>query len=234
MTQMLREMRRSMLDEDEDKENGFGAAAMTDTADVELGGALSRVGRHRPDRQLCSRRSNARSSPAGQDAVIAGGEGERKPVGATELPDADARHRSAMLLTEVTTSAPVSSEFGWRQDPLTGHATFHHGVDIAVAYGQRRQGCGRWHGVVCRRPERLRQHGGHRSRRRPPDAVRSPVAGTRSRRRRRELKDRCSGSPAIPAAAPGRISISRCWSTGGPWIPSAAQNKAMRSNSFLE
>ena len=44
MTQMLREMRRSMLDDDEDKENGFGAAAMTDTADVELGGALSRSG----------------------------------------------------------------------------------------------------------------------------------------------------------------------------------------------
>jgi murein DD-endopeptidase MepM/ murein hydrolase activator NlpD len=29
----------------------------------------------------------------------------------------------------------VSSKFGWRQDPLTGQATFHHGVDIAVAYG---------------------------------------------------------------------------------------------------
>src|SRR6476660_1407778 len=44
MTQMLREMRRSMLDDEEAKENGFGAEAMTDTADVELGAALSRSG----------------------------------------------------------------------------------------------------------------------------------------------------------------------------------------------
>src|SRR5262245_30037293 len=43
MTQMLREMRRSMLDEEE-QDNGLGAGALTDTADVELGRALSRAG----------------------------------------------------------------------------------------------------------------------------------------------------------------------------------------------
>ena len=37
MTQMLREMRRSMLDDEEDKENWLGAGAMTDTVDIELG-----------------------------------------------------------------------------------------------------------------------------------------------------------------------------------------------------
>src|SRR5262245_48359508 len=44
MTQMLREMRRSMLDDEEQKETGFGAEAMTDIADVELASALSRAG----------------------------------------------------------------------------------------------------------------------------------------------------------------------------------------------
>jgi murein DD-endopeptidase MepM/ murein hydrolase activator NlpD len=39
-------------------------------------------------------------------------------------------------LSDVTAAAPVSSKFGWRRDPLTGEATFHNGVDIAVAYGR--------------------------------------------------------------------------------------------------
>jgi murein DD-endopeptidase MepM/ murein hydrolase activator NlpD len=43
MTQMLREMRKSMLTEEE-AGSGYGAAAMTDTIDVELGSALSRTG----------------------------------------------------------------------------------------------------------------------------------------------------------------------------------------------
>jgi len=46
MTQMLREMRRSMLSEDTEEEGGggLGRDTMTDTIDVELGSALSRVG----------------------------------------------------------------------------------------------------------------------------------------------------------------------------------------------
>src|SRR3954454_22297487 len=42
-TQMLREMRRSMLD-DEDEQSGLGAGPLADTADVEFGRALSRMG----------------------------------------------------------------------------------------------------------------------------------------------------------------------------------------------
>src|SRR5215467_13827238 len=45
MTQMLREMRKSLLaDDEEEKQNGFGLETMTDAADVELGSALSRTG----------------------------------------------------------------------------------------------------------------------------------------------------------------------------------------------
>ena len=43
MTQMLREMRRTML-EDPSHDPGLGNEAMTDTLDIELGQALSRVG----------------------------------------------------------------------------------------------------------------------------------------------------------------------------------------------
>jgi murein DD-endopeptidase MepM/ murein hydrolase activator NlpD len=131
MTQMLREMRRSMLDDDEDKENGFGAAAMTDTADVELGGALSRSGGigltdnllKAFERQITGVQDPHPAAAKEQETVAR--PSSDQPPGAGPL-----------ILNEVTASAPVSSKFGWRQDPLTGHATFHHGVDIAVAYGQ--------------------------------------------------------------------------------------------------
>jgi murein DD-endopeptidase MepM/ murein hydrolase activator NlpD len=130
MTQMLREMRRSMLDDDEDKENGFGAAAMTDTADVELGGALSRSGGIGLTDSLLK----------AFERQITGVQDQNPPA---KEPETVARPSSGqtsgtgpVILSEVTTSAPVSSKFGWRQDPLTGHTTFHQGVDIAVAYGQ--------------------------------------------------------------------------------------------------
>src|SRR5215470_12967387 len=47
MSQMLRDMRRSMVSADEGSAyggGGFGADVMADTVDVELGRALSRVG----------------------------------------------------------------------------------------------------------------------------------------------------------------------------------------------
>ena len=52
MTQMLREMRRRCSTTRKTKENGFGAEAMTDTADVELGRGAEPSRRHRPDREL--------------------------------------------------------------------------------------------------------------------------------------------------------------------------------------
>jgi murein DD-endopeptidase MepM/ murein hydrolase activator NlpD len=130
MTQMLREMRRSLLDDDEEgKQNGLGVQTMTDTADVELGSALSRTGGigltnsllKAFERQITGQQGDDPSagvSPAGNSTGI--------PVLSTSAP---------ALLSDVTSAAPVSSRFGWRQDPLTGETTFHKGVDIAVAYG---------------------------------------------------------------------------------------------------
>ena len=143
MTQMLREMRRSMLDDDEAKENGFGAEAMTDTADVELGAALSRTGGIGLtesllkvfERQITGIQEAAGAGRAGQE----GQEGRERQESAGEAgvagQIADVSKSSARLLTDVTTSAPVSSKFGWRLDPLSGETKFHQGVDIAVAYG---------------------------------------------------------------------------------------------------
>jgi murein DD-endopeptidase MepM/ murein hydrolase activator NlpD len=135
MTQMLREMRRSMLDDEEAKENGFGAEALTDTADVEFGAALSRTGGIGLtdsllkvfERQITGIREAAAAGEAGRA-------GEASEAGVADQ-IAHASKSPARLLTDVTTSAPVSSKFGWRLDPLSGETRFHQGVDIAVAYG---------------------------------------------------------------------------------------------------
>ena len=183
MTQMLREMRRSMLDDDEDKENGFGAAAMTDTADVELGGALSRSGGigltdnllKAFERQITGVQDQHPAAAKEQETVAR--PSSDQPPGTGPL-----------ILSEVTASAPCQQQIWMAAGPVDRA----HNVSSRRRHrrGVRpgRQGCGRWRGFVCRRPERLRQHGGDRSRRRPPNAVRSPVAGTRSRRRRRERR----------------------------------------------
>jgi murein DD-endopeptidase MepM/ murein hydrolase activator NlpD len=141
MTQMLREMRRSMLDDEEAKENGFGAEALTDTADVELSAALSRTGGIGLtesllkvfERQITGIQEAAGAGRAGR----AGRAGGTRGAGEAGVPDqiAYASKSPARLLTDVTTSAPVSSKFGWRLDPLSGETRFHQGVDIAVAYG---------------------------------------------------------------------------------------------------
>ena len=44
MGQMLKEMRKSMLSEDENQEPGFGAANMTEMMDTALGAALTKAG----------------------------------------------------------------------------------------------------------------------------------------------------------------------------------------------
>ena len=138
MTQMLREMRRSMLDDSDEKENGFGAETMTDTADVELGAALSRTGGIGLTTSLLKAFESQidglrnRATPAETKSAL-----ETAVVDAVKaLPGSEAHRSAPVLLSDVTAVAPVSSKFGWRQDPLTGEARFHHGVDIAVAYGQ--------------------------------------------------------------------------------------------------
>lgn len=133
MTQMLREMRRSMLDET-DETDGFGASTLTDIGDVELGRALSRMGGmglgdglvKAFERQLGAQRETG-SESAGAAAAAAASIAAPREV--------DLANVSRQSL-DTASALPISSAFGWRQDPVTGVPTFHRGVDLAVAYGR--------------------------------------------------------------------------------------------------
>jgi len=129
MTQMLREMRRSMLDEDEESE-GFGSAALTDTGDVELGRALSATGGFGLTEALLSVFERQVVTPGAGDVQPC-----TQPVVAVPAPTESAP-------TSPVASAPVNSRFGWRRDPITGSPKFHNGVDIAAAYGSNVEAAG--------------------------------------------------------------------------------------------
>lgn len=139
MTQMLREMRRSMLD-DEDEQDGLGAGPLIDTGDIEFGNAMSRhggLGLADQMIQVFERQIAAltRGSAAGAETDGMPAIGHR-PVAAMPALGILPTAAPAVALSDITAAAPVSSGFGWRRDPMTGAARFHQGIDIAVAYGR--------------------------------------------------------------------------------------------------
>lgn len=122
LAQMMREMKQSMAPESED-EQGLGGSIMADTFTSELGLALSRAG------------------GVGLSKVLIDGFNKTLPVDASQATDAV---RAADVNTDiepiVAASRPVargvSSEFGWRTDPIDGRHKFHAGTDLRLAYGQ--------------------------------------------------------------------------------------------------
>jgi murein DD-endopeptidase MepM/ murein hydrolase activator NlpD len=141
MSQMLREMRKSMVTDEEDQDQGFGAANMTETVDAALGAALSRAGGFGLAKVLL--RGLDRQFPV----AAANGASEAAAPAATSLPAPEpvsAPIAAAAMPVEAAgpMTAPrghVSSAYGWRADPINGQARFHKGTDIALAYGHEVQ-----------------------------------------------------------------------------------------------
>jgi murein DD-endopeptidase MepM/ murein hydrolase activator NlpD len=158
MTQMLREMRKSMLS-DEESAGGLGASTMTDTIDVELGSALSRssgLGLSDMLIKAFDRRAAAQSplrestapavapaAPSPNPPVVSAAPGISAPAsfvapatGSIPAPSADPGNPSAASVGPVLPEGRVSSAYGWRADPFSGLTRFHSGTDVKMAYGQ--------------------------------------------------------------------------------------------------
>lgn len=134
LTQMLREMRRSMIDAADD-ETGFGVATLTDVGDVEFGRALSGQGG--------IGLTDALLRAFEQQLGVASHEGDAEAAASAAAPaTAPAVSRDQVRVADrdpfarVAGQGPVTSRFGWRDDPLHGARRFHQGIDIALAYGQ--------------------------------------------------------------------------------------------------
>jgi murein DD-endopeptidase MepM/ murein hydrolase activator NlpD len=137
MTQMLREMRKSMLTEDESGK-GFGATAMTDTVDVELGSELSRAGGFGLSDMLIKafdRQAAGRLRTANPSAPAAGA-ASPSPASVVATPASEPLTPAPATLPPVLPEGRVSSGYGWRADPFNGRARFHSGTDVKMAYGK--------------------------------------------------------------------------------------------------
>ena len=144
LSQMLHEMR---VLEGDDEESGFGSSIMGDTMRTELALALSRAG----GMGLAPALSEAfarieEAETAGtdkhghNDAVTLPTRTFPAGLPAMNLPVA------AEPISLTLPEAKVSSEFGWRRDPLNGQQRFHHGSDLRMADGQDVRSAG--NGVV--------------------------------------------------------------------------------------
>lgn len=122
LAQMLREMRES-LDSESDGED-LGGSMLTEAFTSELGLALSRSGGVGLSDFLVQ--SVTRRAAGGEAAFpVTGLEAVEAPG---LVPTEMASPRAAGPL--------VSSDFGWRSDPIHGQARFHAGQDIRSAYGE--------------------------------------------------------------------------------------------------
>jgi murein DD-endopeptidase MepM/ murein hydrolase activator NlpD len=128
--QMLRQMRQSMAMDEETQAGGFGADTMSQTVDLELSRQLSlRGGVGIADlimRQLAGQSAAAGAvAPAPAPETVAPATPQ-----APAPPEPPAQpHRGLPL------GGPITSGFGWREDPIEGNHRFHGGVDIRAAYG---------------------------------------------------------------------------------------------------
>jgi murein DD-endopeptidase MepM/ murein hydrolase activator NlpD len=146
MTQMLREMRRSMLDDEDSKEDSFGADVMTDTGDIEFAQQMTKSGGIGLtaallkvfEKQVSGEKSDDAKAPSAAAATaLSAMPSTATPITATPITAVETgKVASTISPAEVTSAAPISSGFGWRNDPITGAHKFHQGIDIAVAYGR--------------------------------------------------------------------------------------------------
>ena len=134
LTEMLRDVK---AEDDPDAESfGLGGSTMTDMMQGEFGQALSRGG-GLGLRQLIADSLMRRegSTPAIDPTGLVPTVLPASPV----VPASDApiaRVEAGGRATDIVAAGvPTTSRFGWRSDPFTGQATFHRGVDLALAYG---------------------------------------------------------------------------------------------------
>jgi murein DD-endopeptidase MepM/ murein hydrolase activator NlpD len=143
MLEMIKQMRRSLLDEDSEGE-GLGADTFSSTIDTELSRHLAQGGGLGLQTELLrawDRQAGtdvaALDRPGATSGIIASAVAVAAPASVIRpapaaLPGLDVDPEPALSLDM---DARVSSRFGWRRDPFAGQSRFHGGIDLAASYG---------------------------------------------------------------------------------------------------
>ncbi len=165
MLEMIKQMRQSLTDDGGGEREGLGNETYTSTIDSELAMHLAQAGGMGLSNMLVDAWDRQRSAvvpgtvgsvPAGAGAATAAAVAARpaavrpaavaQPTGLAAAPSAVSVSRTAAVPPEFVEAAGnsrlslemtgrVSSNYGWRSDPIRGHAKFHGGIDLAAKYG---------------------------------------------------------------------------------------------------
>ena len=154
MNQMVQQMRKSLLNEDESEGSGFGASTMRETFDTEFSGYLARAGgvgfgefmtrtlddRASAEAAAVAARSDVTSLAATSTAMhalpgAAAAMGVALPTAPVPVTGRSTDNTDVPASVELPLGNGVSSKFGWRSDPFTGASKFHRGVDLRATYG---------------------------------------------------------------------------------------------------
>lgn len=126
LTRMLRDMREAGR-WDDNESDGLGAAAFSETFDAELA-------RHLTSAQGLGLASQLTGSMEAQlDAHVAKSD-LPATVENTQVPSDGLRFG--------VNAGSITSQYGWRNDPIAGGQRFHRGIDIRAAYGDTVQSAG--------------------------------------------------------------------------------------------
>ena len=82
------------------------------------------------------RRSGAGIRGTCRAGGVAGARGGGGPCRHRQVPVGLRRRTGGAVGSVLPASRHISSAFGWRRDPFTQEARFHHGTDLRAAYGQ--------------------------------------------------------------------------------------------------
>jgi murein DD-endopeptidase MepM/ murein hydrolase activator NlpD len=142
LLQMVKQMRQSLLPEEEEEETGFGNDTMTETVDMELARYLAKsggIGLQKVIEQAVGKTTEtvegATASPesgspeSGETQTVPSMMPLKSVAPSIALPEADPSALAMPL------DADTTSKFGWRGDPFHGRRKFHNGVDLRAAYG---------------------------------------------------------------------------------------------------
>jgi murein DD-endopeptidase MepM/ murein hydrolase activator NlpD len=121
LAQMLKNMRESMFEENDDS-NGLGVGPLGDNLFQELGVALSRAGGIGLGQSLVAPLEAAAGVAADRPTFVTAG----TSVAIAPAPDAAAA---------LDRPSPLTSAYGWRKDPISGAVKFHKGIDLAMPVG---------------------------------------------------------------------------------------------------
>lgn len=133
MTQMLRQMKDSMAPESGNE--GLGGAVFGDTVNMELGMALTKAGGVGVAESLMKSLQRLDQQP-GQSEIDAAAAGVGAAAGTAPAGIPFNVPTAMPLASSGLPGTAVSSDFGWRSDPIHGQQRFHAGLDLKVAYGQ--------------------------------------------------------------------------------------------------